>query len=826
MLKDKKSFLGFVLIIVLGMQLGPIIPVIAEQNDTSSTSESSIPNRTQDPLTQLGESESTQSSTSSIDSSDESTETSSSNEDSTSDTETTNSTEQSNSSTSDSIRPQADTYLREGTFGVDDPADYDIDKDFSSWLRNGYGGYGTTVSIQTIDSSTWSGDGKAVGELTVEDMEELKEIVVNGSFSYYLSSVKGIQFAANLESLQCENNRITSMNVTTLQNLKSLNCANNTDLNNISGVTGLTKLEELIVKQTKIISLNVESLTKLKVLDFSLNSSFTNLGGANYLDELEKLDGSATSIRQLDISNLDKLEKVNVNTCYNLEQLNIKNCGLLKELNCDQCQLAELDLEGCESLIKLILSHNKLTKIKIDHLDNLEEFDCDYNYLKRLDFSQDAPLKYIRAIENQIYDITSLYGKQNLNTFYIHQQKIYMPIPEIDSQGTVIINKLKTTLGQGLSVTNSTVSPTPTIEVLGDKFKLSTVSSESLNGKSVNFNYSSNLLGEGGSGYGFKYFTGTIHFYQELNSQIKPSSKKVKTGETVSWVWDTKNPTTTTAENLKISLNLPSNLQIDENTIEINGSPATLSDIDGSREYNLAPDDQLSITFDTVASGNADDWLTPIGELDWEYSNVESPLSKQVKNSVQIKDDEQKYIPTNEDLLEISSVPVAFNFGTKSIDRVDRSYHLNAEQYQTNTNVVSDGFYVRVQDDRATSTGWSLAAKLSDFTYGSNNDLMPNSATTSIKLEDLSVESIINPDTPEETINPSPTNPPTSVQQAEFIAGDDSAQTLISAAANQGVDTWQLRIPFDKVSLNVPANGGRPGEQCSGKLTWLLTDTP
>jgi hypothetical protein len=45
--------------------------------------------------------------------------------------------------------------------------------------------------------------------------------------------------------------------------------------------------------------------------------------------------------------------------------------------------------------------------------------------------------------------------------------------------------------------------------------------------------------------------------------------------------------------------------------------------------------------------------------------------------------------------------------------------------YQSNTKVVTDGFYTRIKDDRAISTGWKLTAKLSDF-KDSSNAPMPN----------------------------------------------------------------------------------------------------
>ncbi|MBO0459659.1 WxL domain-containing protein, partial [Enterococcus hulanensis] len=48
----------------------------------------------------------------------------------------------------------------------------------------------------------------------------------------------------------------------------------------------------------------------------------------------------------------------------------------------------------------------------------------------------------------------------------------------------------------------------------------------------------------------------------------------------------------------------------------------------------------------------------------------------------------------------------------------------------------------------------------------------------------------------------------------------------VTANAGEGTDTWQLRIPFNKVSLNLPANAGKKNTTYSAALTWSLDDTP
>lgn len=178
----------------------------------------------------------------------------------------------------------------------------------------------------------------------------------------------------------------------------------------------------------------------------------------------------------------------------------------------------------------------------------------------------------------------------------------------------------------------------------------------------------------------------------------------------------------------------------------------------------------------------------------------------------------------------ILSVPVRFDYGLKDISKTDQVYSLSPDLYQTNTNVVSNGFYTRVKDDRdsGNSTGWSLSARLSNFVDVNNpSSGMPDSYGTALQLDGMSIEAIKNRDTANEAIDPSPSNPgPSTVASSATIVAGESAKTLVSAQRLEGLGTWQLRIPFDKVSLKIPAHAGKENSNYRAKLTWSLDDVP
>ena len=70
-----------------------------------------------------------------------------------------------------------------------------------------------------------------------------------------------------------------------------------------------------------------------------------------------------------------------------------------------------------------------------------------------------------------------------------------------------------------------------------------------------------------------------------------------------------------------------------------------------------------------------------------------------------------------------------------------QTIHLNARNYQTHTNVVTDGFYTRLRDDRTKDNGWKLTAQLSDFSDETNSTVLTNSGIA-LKMENMKIESI------------------------------------------------------------------------------------
>ena len=309
----------------------------------------------------------------------------------------------------------------------------------------------------------------------------------------------------------------------------------------------------------------------------------------------------------------------------------------------------------------------------------------------------------------------------------------------------------------------------------------------------------------------------------DLNSTLEPSSEKVHSGSEVEWTWKITNSSSKSADNVYSEITLPEGLKIDRNSIKKNNQSVSMDDINGRNNLGtLTTNETLTFTFKTVASGEPGKWLELMGKVTWEDAGSHSVNSS---SKVKILDEEQKDKGNQTNDLELLSVPVGFRYGILNKSSIPQTIHLNARNYQTHTNVVTEGFYTRLMDDRTQANGWKLTAQLSDFKDEENSTVLTNSGMA-LHMENMKIESIKNRDTPQESIDQNPTGTPSTVSTNKTLISGQAAKTLINAQANEGHGTWQLRIPFDKVSLTVPANTGEINKNYTATLTWSLDDTP
>ena len=813
----------------------------------------------------------------------------------------------------DKVSPQADTPLKEGLPGQEP---YDIDKNFADAIREWY--TGTTTPAPTPITKEFM---EARGVLYMEG--------TNKAEKKKLTSLKGLEFATNLTQLYCEDNLLTSLDVTKCPKLNTLHCFNNkiagtldvsshkllsyfycynnkiTDFGNsvplgsfdrlycqdnqltsldVSSSSSLTDLKcggnpltSLImpIQLRKLDVSNAPDLKDLNLKDFwdleELNCSGNqienlSMNGVLGLDRLKKLVCSNNLLSSLDLSkctaleeldcdnnllttvgfvktlkkisiNNNKMSTIDLRSHSKLEELYCSNSQVsklyldvttsLRVLNCSSNELKELDVSASRDLTTLDCNNNQLTALNVSRNSNLTKLYCSGNKLSALNVGSNLNLTELKCSSNQINDITSANGLSLLSTLDASNQEVTTPRPFVSNDLEATVDVLRTTAKKGLTASSVGMYPIPSIVCTGDTILLRKINSSSFNNGNINFSYSGTQLAEGASS-GNKDFNGTISFYDvsEISQELKPKQRKVYTGEAVEWTWKITSLSSIKADAIQATFKLPNGLEIDEDSIEKNGIKASINDINGTNKLgSLSKDSSITFTFKSRATGVVGEALKPVGRVDWDDATLAGPYHKEMEEEIIISDDQQSYTPKENKDLALVSTPLIFNYGVQEIHSTAKTYSLDSTWYQTNTNVVTKGFYTRMKDDRTTSSGWKLTAKLSDFTdnYGRK---MPNSTGASLKFTNLAIEGIINRDTSSEAIDPMAAGKPSTVRPSETLIVGQSAKTLVSAKTGEGGGTWQLRMPFNKISLNLPANAGEKKTSYNAKLTWSLDDTP
>ncbi|WP_088935123.1 leucine-rich repeat domain-containing protein, partial [Enterococcus sp. 3H8_DIV0648] len=582
--------------------------------------------------------------------------------------------------------------------------------------------------------------------------------------------------------------------------------------------------EEINCSNNSIREIDVSTCSQLKKLNISKNL-LESLDLVKAIS-LTTLDCSQNKIGSIQFSENTKLKTVNCST-NQLKEFDYDKLPVVEDLNISANQLSRLDISNHDKLRKLTANDNELTTIQTSPNDTLANLQLENNNISDI-----GPLNNLKNIntlglsQNQITDIRPLYGLEELGNFYIRDQDIKVPVPKVVNRRTTL-DIFKTTSQKGLELPDfPTIYNSYTIN--GDLIELHDITPVILNEGSFEFSYNPYSIKEGALWYGAKYYTGTVTFLEtsELSSVLEPEKHKFNDGEKINWTLKIKNELKKKATNIKVKMDSNSEFIIDPESTKVAGTDSSVSIADGIDLEDLATNEEVTITFSATMSGKADELVEPTGEVTWEAETVNSPYSN-IINGKGIKGAEPEQIdhPDKENDLVILSTPRMFHFGlfNWSTDDFDNR-NLDAQKYHHLSNVTNTGFYVRIKQNK--TTNWSLSAGLSEFTDEKGSP-MPGTVGTRLSIAKPTVERVLNHETHEEKIVTNPENPPTLNQDLSFYAGS-SAKTILSGATNSGTDqnVWQVRIPFKSVTLSLPTNSGLLKKDFSASFTWSLNDTP
>ena len=211
------------------------------------------------------------------------------------------------------------------------------------------------------------------GVLTEREIMNITEMDV---YDMEISSLQGIEYFTALTMLDCEDNELTTLDISKNTALVKLYCGMNylTSLD----ITNNVALKSLLCYDNELTSLDVSKNTALTFLDCEENK-----------------------ITALDVSMCTELESL---TCGDneLTQLDISNLTYLESLNCNDNYLTTLDVSSNPNLEYLKCYDNQLSSLDISNNPNLWLVFCDGNQISSLDFTNNPLLSFVSLTRNKI----------------------------------------------------------------------------------------------------------------------------------------------------------------------------------------------------------------------------------------------------------------------------------------------------------------------------------------------------------------------------------------------------------------------------------------
>ena len=197
-------------------------------------------------------------------------------------------------------------------------------------------GDGTVEEFKSVEEyDDWDEDGEDEIHYVISIDDYVKHEYSNRN--PHIVTIKG-----KIKYLDCQNNNLTSLNV--------------------SGCTALTGLE---CNNSNLTSLNVSGCTALRKLDCHYNNlTSLDVSGCTALTGLE-CDGN--NLTSLDVSGCTALTWLNCED-NNLTSLDISKNTALTELSCSDNNLTSLDISGCTALTELYCSYNNLTSSALNQI--------------------------------------------------------------------------------------------------------------------------------------------------------------------------------------------------------------------------------------------------------------------------------------------------------------------------------------------------------------------------------------------------------------------------------------------------------------------------
>ncbi len=225
-----------------------------------------------------------------------------------------------------------------------------------------------------------------------------------------LTSLVGIEYFSNLETIDVSLNKITSLDLSHSPKLTDVT-VNGNKLQSLN-LSGLSQLKTLNCSDNKLGTLDVSESAGLTSLICSGNELGTlNLRTNKALTELQCSNNNLTA---LDLKNNTALELLYCRK-NNLVTLNMTILPNLRELDCSYTGITVLNLYKNTKLENLYCSSNALTGLGLAANTGLVMLDCSKNQITSLDLSKNLLLETVDCSDNQLTSLDVSGNSELLN---------------------------------------------------------------------------------------------------------------------------------------------------------------------------------------------------------------------------------------------------------------------------------------------------------------------------------------------------------------------------------------------------------------------------
>ena len=225
---------------------------------------------------------------------------------------------------------------------------------------------------------------------------------------------------ATITSLSTENSSVASVaGIEYFSALKNLTLYGQTNMTAID-IHRNTNLEKLQCQANKIETIDLSANTKLKTLNVG-ETLISSIDFTPVKNTLEVFKCSSSKFTTLSLSSLTKLKQLNCVNCQ-LNSLDVSTNTNLQFLDCGYNNLSSLNLTKNTSLISLDCSYNNFNSLTLTANTQLTSLYCNGNQLTGLNLTKNTVLEELYCPNNKLTSLT-LPNTTTLKSIYIYENQ-------------------------------------------------------------------------------------------------------------------------------------------------------------------------------------------------------------------------------------------------------------------------------------------------------------------------------------------------------------------------------------------------------------------